>query len=41
VGLTSEGPREPGAAARVTDLQQRRCGEQVQIRDLTEYEVAL
>jgi hypothetical protein len=41
VGLTGEGPREPGAAARVTDLPQRRCGEQVQIRDLAEYEVAL
>jgi transposase len=40
-GLTGEGPREPGAPARVIDLQQRRRGEQVQVRDLAEYEVAL
>jgi transposase len=40
-GLTGDGPREPGAAVRVIDLQQRRRGEQVQVRDLAEYEVAL
>src|SRR5438067_8443628 len=40
VGLTGDGLREPGAAARVIDLQQRRRGEQVQVRDLAEYEVA-
>ena len=41
VGLTGDGPREPVAPARVIDLRQRRRGEQVQIRDLAEYEVAL
>jgi transposase len=40
-GLTGAGPRESGAAPRVIDLQQRRRGEQVQVRDLAEYEVAL
>jgi transposase len=40
-GLIGEGPAEPVAPARVIDLQQRRRGEQVQVRDLAEYEVAL
>jgi len=39
--LTGEGPREPAAPTRVIDLQQRRRGEQVQVRELAEYEVAL
>lgn len=39
--LTAEGPWEPTGPTRVIDLEQRRRGEQVQVRDLAEYEVAL
>lgn len=40
-GLTGPEPLAPATPARVIDLDQRRRGEQVQVRDLAEYEVAL
>ncbi len=40
-GVTAAGPPVPPVPARVIDLEQRRRGEQVQVRELVEYEVAL